>query len=195
MIVFYDPTPVSTNPDRYRILWTAKGDRDDLTEGKANWIEVADQAIETLDGWVVEGGALVLADLTAYRRKAIAQINGAAGQTRLEFITDIPGQQMLYQAKEQEAAAYLAESPAPVDLSAYPLMAAEVGPGLTALTPLDLAQTWLAMANQWRLVAAAIENVRLLHVYAVEQAADLATIDQYVAQALSLLASIVTPQP
>ncbi|PQV56416.1 hypothetical protein LX70_02682 [Defluviimonas denitrificans] len=195
MIVFYDPTPVSTNPDRYRILWTAKGDRDDLTEGKANWIEVADQALETLDGWVVEGGALVLADLTAYRREAIARINEAAGQTRLQFITDIPGQQMLYQAKEQEAAAYLAESPAPVDLSNYPLMAAEVGAGLTALTPLDLAQTWLAMANQWRLVAAAIENVRLLHVYAVEQAADLATIDQYVAQALSLLASIVTPQP
>lgn len=194
MIVFYDPTPVSTNPDRYRILWTAKGDRDDLTEGKANWIEVADQALETLDGWVVEGGALVLADLTAYRREAIARINEAAGQTRLQFITDIPGQQMLYQAKEQEAAAYLAESPAPADLSNYPLMAAEVGPGLTALTPLDLAQTWLAMAAQWRGVAATIENIRLSHVYIIEQAPDLATIDQATAQCLSYLA-LITPQP
>ena len=195
MFVFHDPVPVSTNPDTFAIRFVVYGDDELITRGRTDWVEVPDQDLPQLDAWRIAGGALVLADLAPYRREAIARINGAAGQTRLEFITDIPGQQMLYQAKEAEAAAYLVESPAPADLSAYPLMAAEVGPGLTALTPLDLAQTWLAMANQWRLVAAAIENVRLLHVYAVEQAADLATIDQYVAQALSLLASIVTPQP
>lgn len=194
MFVFYDPVPVSTNPDTFAIRFVVYGDDELITRGRTDWVEVPDQDLPHLDAWRITGGALVLADLAPYRREAIARINEAAGQTRLQFITDIPGQQMLYAAKEQEAAAYLAESPAPADLSNYPLMAAEVGPGLTAATPLALAQTWLAMAAQWRGVAATIENIRLSHVYIIEQAPDLATIDQATAQCLSYLA-LITPQP
>lgn len=181
MIVFYDPTPISTNPDCYRITHTVTGETDDLTAGATNWISAPTADLTSLDAWVVEAGSLVLASIGPYRRAAIAKINARAGEVRLTFITDIPGQQMLYAAKEQEATAYLAASPEPADLSAFPLMAAEVGPGLTAPTALGLAQLWAAMAAQWRGMAAMIENARLSTIYGVEAAPDRAAIEQIVA--------------
>lgn len=187
MFVFYDPVPISQNPTRYRIAYTARGDREVLTAGRTDWIEVADQEIDALEAWVVEGGAMVLANLGPYRRRAISRINSRAGEKRLEFITDIPGQQMLYAAKEEEAKSYLAQNPAPTDLAAYPLMAAEVGPGLTAATPLALAQLWMSMAAQWRAMAAMIEQVRLQCIYAIETAPDRAYIDGVVVTFMSAM--------
>ncbi len=58
----------------------------------------------------------------------------------------------------------------------YPLIAAEIGPGLTAPDAASLAQLWLNMGAQWRQVAAQIETARLGAVYAVEAAASEAEI-------------------
>ena len=116
----------------------------------------------------------VAGDLAAARRAAIGRINGAAGELRRTFITSIPGQEMLYLAKESEARAFIAD-PAP-DMADYPLIAAEIGPGLTAPDAASLAQLWLNMGAQWRQVAAQIETARLGAVYAVEAAASEAEI-------------------
>lgn len=108
------------------------------------------------------------ATLEAARRAAIDRINARAGALRRTFITDIPGQEMLYLAKEAEARAFVAD-PAPV-MTNYPLISAEVGPGLTAPDAAALAQIWLNLGAQWRAVAAQIETARLGAVYIVELA-------------------------
>lgn len=46
---------------------------------------------------------------------------------RCKYITDISGQGMIYQAKEAEAKAYVAENPEPSILDNYPFIADEVG--------------------------------------------------------------------
>ena len=100
------------------------------------------------------------------RKQAIAAINQHAGYVRTLFVTDLPGQQMIYLAKEAEAGAYLAESPEPASLGQYPLIAAEVG--ITADTALELALYWQGTANQWRALAASIEQIRLGHIKMLE---------------------------
>jgi hypothetical protein len=100
------------------------------------------------------------------RKQAIAAINQHAGYVRTLFVTDLPGQQMIYLAKEAEARAYLAESPEPASLAGYPMIAAEVG--ITADTALELALYWQGTANQWRALAASIEQIRLGHIKMLE---------------------------
>lgn len=96
-------------------------------------------------------------DLAGLKAEAIALINAKAGRTRQQFITTSPGQDMIYIAKEREALAFLA---APVDdLTAYPLLAAEVG--VTAPTAWQLAQLWANVAVYWRGIAAQIEGARM----------------------------------
>lgn len=106
--------------------------------------------------------------LARAKADAIARVNAAAGTLRGRYITIIPGQEMIYLAKEAEARAYLAETPEPATLDAYPLIAAEVG--ITAPTPYTLAQTWANMAAIWRGIAAQIETARLGAVAQIEAA-------------------------
>lgn len=107
-------------------------------------------------------------DLIPLRAQAIADVNTQAGNVRSRFITTIPGQEMIYLKKEQEAISYIAEDPAPTNLVNYPLLAAEIG--VTASTAYELAQIWLNMASQWQAVAGMIETARLTAVYTIEVA-------------------------
>ncbi len=122
--------------------------------------------------------ARTAARLAAAKTAARELINAAAGRARMPYITDIPGQQMIYLGKEAEARAWLAD-PAP-DPAAYPLLLAEVG--LTAETPYQLAQLWLGLGVLWRQVAAAIEAARMTALRAVDEARDQAAIDAATAQ-------------
>lgn len=107
-------------------------------------------------------------NLNVCKATAIARINAASGLARQQFITTCPGQDMIYIAKEREALAYLAAPTA--DLTAYPLLAAEIG--VTAPTAWDLAQVWANVSVYWRGVAARIEGVRMRAIAAIEAAAD-----------------------
>lgn len=174
MIVFHDPTPISQNPDRYRIEFTARGIKDELTAGHTNWIEVPDQEIEALEAWVVENDALVLVDLSPYQRAAIARINARIGEVRARYVTVAAAQDMIYLAKEAEAKAFILEIVTPPNLSAYPFIAQEIG--ITGQDAYEIAQIWLNMAAQWRQVAAGLENIRLFVVKMIEEASDLVSI-------------------
>lgn len=112
------------------------------------------------------------ADLQAAKIQAVAAINAEAGLTRQKYITTLPGQDMIYIAKEREALAYLATPPdvSLGDLSAYPMLAAEVG--LTAPTARELAQVWANVSFYWRGIAAQIEGSRMRAIAGIENCKD-----------------------
>jgi len=95
-----------------------------------------------------------------------ARLIEAMAAARLAFVTPLPGQDMVYLAKEAEARAWVAAI-APV-LSDYPLLLAEVG--ITAPDADQLAQLWLNMAALWRAAAAQLEALRLSTQAAIEAA-------------------------
>lgn len=112
------------------------------------------------------------AALLSHRQTALADVNRTIGEVRSAYITTIPGQEMIYLAKEAEARAWLAD-PAP-DPADYPLLVAEIG--ITAPDAAQLAQLWLNMAALWRGVAATLEALRLGTAAALSAAPDSATI-------------------
>lgn len=95
--------------------------------------------------------------MAAAKADALARLHGRLIILRSQLITDLPGQDMIYLAKESEARAWVAD-PSP-DLAAYPLLAAEAG--LTAPNADQLAQLWLNMAALWRAAAAQLEGLRM----------------------------------
>lgn len=99
------------------------------------------------------------AALTKAKSDAITTVNETVGRARLPYLTDIPGQQAIYTEKAAEAVAYVAMDPAPETLVDFPLMAAEVM--ITAPDPWQLAQVWLNMQAQLRLIGAQSEQLRL----------------------------------
>lgn len=107
-------------------------------------------------------------NLAFKKSKTLALVNETVGAKRLTYITDIPGQEMIYQAKEVEAKAYLALQAPPATLNDFPLMKKEVG--ITATTSQELAQIWLNMATIWRDAAADMEEARMRASYAIQTA-------------------------
>lgn len=97
------------------------------------------------------------AKLTKKKSEAVDKVNQLASIARKNYVTDIPGQEMLYMAKEFEAIKYIASGT--TDLSEYPLIAAEVG--ITAPSAYELAQLWVNLGSVWRSIAAQIENKRM----------------------------------
>ena len=118
--------------------------------------------------------------MARHRAAAIAEVNQMIGAMRAQYITPIPGQEMLYLAKRAEAAAFLALDPEPATLDALPLLAAEIG--ITAPSAAELAQIWLNLGALWEGVAAQLEGLRLGAIKAIEEAGDGAAIEAAVGQ-------------
>lgn len=106
---------------------------------------------------MITAGQQASAALDLAKARARARLAAHVSALRAVHITVLPGQDMIYQAKEAEARAWLATSAA--NLSDYPLLAAEIG--ITAPDPDQLAQLWLNMGTLWRQAAAQIEALRL----------------------------------
>lgn len=103
------------------------------------------------------------------KSKAIGEVGTEIGAYRLNFITDLPGQEAIYQAKRDEAARYITEG-RPADLTDFPLLRAEEG--ITAPTASDLADLWIGMDIQWRNIAADLEKIRMTAVKSINAATD-----------------------
>lgn len=110
------------------------------------------------------------AELIDRRASAFAIIKAAAGAARAKYISTIPGQEMIYLAKEREAVAYLAGEPGD-----YPFLAAEVGE--TGETIEQVAQVILNLAAAWRVIGAGIEALRVRANAAVHAAEDVEAVD------------------
>jgi hypothetical protein len=105
-------------------------------------------------------------ELAAAKASARTKLAEAVAATRAALITDLPGQDMIYLAKEAEARAWTAD-PTP-DPAAYPLLSAEIG--ITAPDAASLAQIWLNLAALWRSAAADLEALRLSASAAIDAA-------------------------
>lgn len=118
---------------------------------------------KVVDGEVVskstsEIAAINVNKLEELRADAQREVLSSIKAARMAYITSLPGQDAIYQAKEVEAKNYLLELPTTLDN--YPLLAAEVG--LTAPTAYELAQVWLNMASNWRIIASKLETARMV---------------------------------
>ena len=117
-------------------------------------------------------------NLELVRYDAERAIDAAAEQTRARFAT--PGKHTIYDKKLQEATRYLdavAAGKTPADLSKFPYMRREVGPGKTAATPSELAQLWVAMNAAWEGVSPIIEDISITAKAKVKSARSRADID------------------
>jgi hypothetical protein len=149
-LVFYRPDG--------SIAFTADGNEPPPTLDMSGLSVLAtEQPLGDLAAWAVIEGALELVSLTPARDRARAVLATWIANARSQLITDLPGQDMVYLAKEAEARSWVTEvSP---DLADYPLLSAEVG--ITAPDADQLAQLWLNMAVLWRSTAAQLEALRL----------------------------------
>lgn len=127
------------------------------------------------------------------RREAEDAIDASAARVRARFAA--PEKHQIYSDKRAEAVRYLeqAQGGDPVDLSGFPYLAAETG--LTADTPLDLAELWLWMDSVWRGAAAAIEQIALSAKAEVRASRDRAAIQAIVAATAETLDAIGEKPP
>lgn len=149
-------------------------------------------------GWLWDGASFAPpapdpADMDRVRADAIANVESAIGLRRLEFITDLPGQAMIYQGKEAEALAWIAAG-SPADLTAWPFLRSEAG--ITAPDASALATLWMTMAAAWRQIGAALEGQRMSAKAAIAAAVDQTAVSQALAAAMAAIATIgQTPAP
>lgn len=119
----------------------------------------------------------IAAALEAGRAAARRAVNHARGQVRLRYITDEPGQAMVYMDKEAAALAWLADpDPSPAD---YPAIAAEIGS--TGQDGDQVAQVYVNLAALWRQISAVIEGVVMAGHAILDTATDIETCEQIAA--------------
>ena len=154
--------PPLTTADLTRIRWTGTDwiDRAPVPTTPPSAEDLALQAAEALD---------------RARTAAMARVDHRAGVLRAGLVTGDPGQWSVHAAKRAEAAAWLAA--AGQGLNDYPLLAAEIGPGLTAATADQLAQVWLNQAHLAATGLARIEGARIRARTALATAPDAAAIE------------------
>lgn len=157
-----------------------------LPQDAGLWLAVPAMDLGDLSDWRVGAGVLVRVSLEGARVRAIARVNAAAGQVRRRYITEIPGQEMIYLQKEAEAVAFLA-NPAP-DPARYPFIAAEVG--ATAPSAHEVAQVYVNLAALLRTAGATLEQLRLGAIVAIETTDTAAGIEAAVASFDAALAGL-----
>ncbi|WP_273523937.1 hypothetical protein [Rhodosalinus sediminis] len=175
MRLYYDPATGTP-------LHTYDGD-DDLAPA-GDWIDIGALG-GPLASYQVDAGSLVDSDLAPARSAAIARVNAAAAEVRARYVTQIPGQEMIYLEKEAEAARYLAADPTPSDLTEFPFLAAETG--FTAPTAAEVAQTYLDRAAHYRQIGAQLEGTRMEAISIIEAATLRAEIESAAAIAITLI--------
>lgn len=111
-------------------------------------------------------------NIAAKKSRAISIINEMCGNGRAAYITDIPGQQAVYAAKEA-AARNLTDN-------GFTSVILEAEVGITGSTQAEVAEKILEKADEWRLVISRVENCRLFHVSCVRKAATVASVDDAV---------------
>lgn len=185
MLVYYDPA-------NGKILHTIDGSPKQPPPG--DHIEVPDTTdLIPLSAFTVSGGAIVESDLGPAKQDAAAQVNAAVAKARLNYITSIPGQEMIYSDKEKEALAFLVADPEPSDLSDFPWIASEIG--LTGDTGYEVAQVYANLAAFWRGVGPQLEHIRIKYVNSTAAATSMAELRAEVAACDAELAAFLSSAP
>ncbi len=130
-------------------------------------------------------------EIDADKATAAFEVNRLIGKLRRAFATETAFQAQAYLNKRAEAEAYLALTPPPATLDAFPLLKElTVARGMSAA---DLAQLWLDTNNEWTPVLNQTEILRDSTVFAINSATNRAEIDAAVAAFNTALNAISTP--
>lgn len=138
-------------------------------------IEAPAEMMAELYGGLVDARAM--RTLEEARRQANLRVNLAAGASRTKFFTNVPGQELTYVQKQNEAAAYQAvvnagKTPVPAD---YPICNAEAA--ATGYTLAEVIAQVQTAAAQMTTVGAQIEAIRRGAIVEAQNATTLAAID------------------
>jgi hypothetical protein len=128
-------------------------------------------------------------DLSPLKSAVISLVNVAAGDFRKRYITDIPGQQDTYIAKEAEARAWTSGA----DTSQFPYLACEAA--ATNMTVDAVAALVLATAEAWRALDPKIEGRRRGATVAIDAATNIAEIVQAANVDWTALVAPPAPEP
>ncbi|HYI39985.1 MAG TPA: hypothetical protein VE053_06675 [Allosphingosinicella sp.] len=148
------PDPETRHPDAWHIIEEpASGERQMVRdpENYPDWAVVAadfDRYPEEYEQ--LEDGAIV-PDLVRLEADLLKAIDEAAGAFRCRFITDQPGQEMTYMAKEVEARAILAGG----DSADAPMITG--GAKARGIEVEKMAGMVVARADAWRVIGSAVE--------------------------------------
>lgn len=115
------------------------------------------------------------AELAELKARALDDVIARAREIRLMFVTELPGQELIYAEKRAEAIAFVAATPVPTDLTSYPFIAAEVG--ITAQSAEGVAQVYLNLSQIWLAAGVSLEAIRLGAAQAIDAAVSQAEID------------------
>jgi hypothetical protein len=128
-------------------------------------------------------------DISDYRNAALATLTSTVEFVRGNFITDLPGQELLYTYQAQEAKDFLVDTKQ--DLSRYPLISAAVGPYQVADDPTSVATIWATKASQWAYLAGIIDKAKRTGEYLISSAEDTKQIDLALWDATATIESIL----
>lgn len=117
-------------------------------------------------------------ELESARGTALRNLDSLIEVARARFVTLLPGQEAIYQAKEAEARSFLARVRGGDDLDDFPYLAAEVG--ITAPTAHDLAQLWLQRGAVNRRRGAETERMRFTAREAIRTARTVDALDSVI---------------
>lgn len=160
----------------------------DMLAAVQSWVEIP-PGLDLVDpvSWSVdlETLELTVTDLAPIKAAAVARVNDLAGRARAPFITDIPGQEMLYSDKAQEARDVLAMldaggQPDPLDFP-FLQMEVELRPDVPDLPA--AAVFILGRARALRQVGAPLERLRLGASLQIEAASTAAEVEAAVSAA------------
>lgn len=173
--------------------WAQVPDNRGQTWFKADGTQVVITQINVVPdpSWTATPPAVLFATVVG---NALAAIDGQAGQTRLKYITDTPGQADTYTQKGSEAAAYKAAGYPYAGIASYPWTQAEAvainGASPTAAQCQAAADGILAQQAAWVAKGVAIEQARRAGKIAVGAATTAAAVQTAQAAALAALQAL-----
>lgn len=149
-----------------------------------------DGPCEVVNGAVVPIAVDAADILDRAKARAAFDVNTAIGAARRSIATDTAFQAQAYLNKRAEAEAYLALTPPPATLDAFPLLKElTVARSMSAA---DLAQLWLDTNEDWTPVLNRSEILRDKTIFAIKSASTQADIDAAVAAFQSGLTALST---
>lgn len=140
------------------------------------FVLVESDGIPNIRDQVVRDGQLVprIKTLDEVRQEALQELILEVEILRRRYVTRALIQDGIYLRKAEEGRRFLALSHTPNDLSAFPMIDAEVG--ITAGSAKALAELWVTKAVETDAALAAIEKTRLVTKWQIENATDVETI-------------------
>lgn len=175
------------------LLVEETGENGKVISSREQWPDVPEGATEVLEPpenrhqiWDFQAEVWIT-DLGPLKEDFVAELNTQAGQARAKYITPIIGQDLTYQAKAEEAQAFI-QAGRPTDATAYPLLATEAP--RRRMTVSDLADEVLATRQAWIQKAAQIEGARMGGKTALQAAATAEEARTALASAISELEAL-----